>query len=104
MRNMHAGIRPVFLTSSEAPAAVARPLDSNRTMPTLRERRTDASGQTLVQREKELQSLLATPAGRKELGELESRYREASGRLRPASTSIITYILVHEREAGLIGI
>ena len=41
---------------------------------------------------------------RKELGELESRYREASGRLRPASTSIITYILVHEREAGLIGI
>ena len=37
---------------------------------------------TLVQREKELQSLLATPAGRKELGELESRYREASGRLR----------------------
>ena len=59
---------------------------------------------TLVQREKELQSLLGTPAGRKELGELESRYREASGRLRPASTSIITYILVHEREAGLIGI
>jgi hypothetical protein len=58
---------------------------------------------TLVQREKELQSLLATPAGRKELGELESRYRQASGRPRPASTSIITYILVHEREAGLIG-
>jgi hypothetical protein len=59
---------------------------------------------TLAQREKELQSLLATPAGRKELGELESRHREASGRMRPASTSIITYILVHEREAGLIGI
>ena len=59
---------------------------------------------TLAQREKELQSLLATPAGRKELGELESRYHEASGRLRPASTSIITYILVHERGAGLIGI
>ena len=58
---------------------------------------------TLAQREKELQSLLATPAGRKELGELESRYHEASGRLRPASTSIITCILVHEREAGLIG-
>ena len=37
---------------------------------------------TLVQREKELRSLLATPAGRKELGELDSRYREASGRLR----------------------
>ena len=62
------------------------------------------SAKTLAQREKELQSLLATSAGRKELGELESRYREVSGRLRPASTSIITYILVHEREAGLIGI
>jgi hypothetical protein len=58
------------------------------------------SAKTLAQREKELQSLLATSAGRKELGELESRYREVSGRLRPASTSIITYILAHEREAG----
>jgi|SRR6516165_88028 hypothetical protein len=98
MRDVHAGIRPVFLTSSEAPATVARPLDS------FREGEPMLPAKTLVQREKELQSLLATPAGRKELGELESRYREASGRLRPASTSIITYILVHEREAGLIGI
>ena len=32
-----------------------------------------------------------------------SPYRQASSRLRPASTSIITYILVHEREVGLIG-
>jgi hypothetical protein len=58
---------------------------------------------TLQQRQKELQSLLATPAGRKELQGLESRYSAASGRLRPASTSVITYILVHEREQGLIG-
>jgi hypothetical protein len=58
---------------------------------------------TLQQRQKELQSLLATPAGRKELQGLESRYYEASGRLRSASTSVITYILVHEREQRLIG-
>jgi hypothetical protein len=57
---------------------------------------------TLQQREKELQSLLATPAGRTELLELASQYHEASGRLRPSKTSVVTYILVHERERGLI--
>jgi hypothetical protein len=58
--------------------------------------------ETLPQRQKELQSLHATPAGREELKELESRYRAASGRFRPAGTSVITYLLVHEREQGLI--
>jgi hypothetical protein len=58
---------------------------------------------TLQQREKELQAQLATPAGREALRELEAQYREASGRLRPAKTSVITYILVHERERGLVG-
>ena len=57
---------------------------------------------TLQQREKELQSLLATPAGREELQQLETRYHAANGRLRPQRTSVITYILVHERERGLI--
>ena len=57
---------------------------------------------TLHDREKELQSLLATAAGREELEELESRYQAAGGRLRPPSTSVITYILVCERERGLI--
>jgi hypothetical protein len=57
---------------------------------------------TLQQREKELQSLLAVPASREELQELAFRYSEESGRLRPMKTSIITYILVHEREHGLI--
>jgi hypothetical protein len=57
---------------------------------------------TLPQREKELQSLLATPAGRTELHELESRYHKTSDRLRPSKTSVVTYILVHERERGLI--
>ena len=57
---------------------------------------------TLQEREKELQALLATPAGRKELQELAARYHATSGRLRPASTSVITYLLVHEREKGLI--
>jgi hypothetical protein len=57
---------------------------------------------TLQQREKELQALMATPAGRKELHELEQRYQAAGGRMRPANTSVITYILVHERGLGLI--
>jgi len=57
---------------------------------------------TLQQRERELQHLLATPAGREELRLLESRYHERSDRIRPPSTSVITYILVHERQQGLI--
>jgi hypothetical protein len=57
---------------------------------------------TVQQREKELQSLLATPAGKSELQQLEARYREASGRMRPAKASIVTFILIHEREQGLI--
>jgi hypothetical protein len=57
---------------------------------------------TLQQREMELQALLATPTGREELQQLESRYQAASGRLRPARTSVITYILVHERGQGLL--
>jgi hypothetical protein len=60
------------------------------------------SKKTVQQREKELQSLLATPAGRTELHELESRYHEVSCKLRPPKTSIVTYILVYERELGLI--
>lgn len=57
----------------------------------------------LSERVKELQFLLTTPAGREELQQLDSRYYAASGRVRPARTSVITYILVHEREQGLIG-
>jgi hypothetical protein len=56
----------------------------------------------LQERERELQSLLATPAGRQQLQELAARYCAAGGRLKPAGTSAITYILVHEREQGLI--
>jgi hypothetical protein len=57
---------------------------------------------TLPEREKELQSLLATPAGRAELQTLESRYLAAGGPSRPAKASLITYILVYERQHGLI--
>jgi hypothetical protein len=57
---------------------------------------------TLQQRQQELQSLLATPAGREELQQLESHYHATSGVLRPVGTSVITFLLVHERELGLI--
>ena len=58
---------------------------------------------TLREREQELQSLLATPAGRAELQELEARYSAATGRPRPPRASLITYLLVYERGRGLIG-
>jgi hypothetical protein len=57
---------------------------------------------TLHERETELQSLLATAAGQEEVRQLASKYYAASGRLMPASGSPITYILVYERERGLI--
>jgi len=57
---------------------------------------------TLREREKELQVLLATPAGRSELQALASRYSEASDSLGPPRKSIITYVLVYERLKGLI--
>ena len=61
------------------------------------------SKKTLHEREQELRPLLATPAGREELQQLASVYSAAGGRLRPSGTSVITYIVVHERERGLIG-
>ena len=60
------------------------------------------SKKTLQQREKELQALLATPMGQAELQELEARYSAKGSNARSPRTSLITYILVHEREHGLI--
>lgn len=56
----------------------------------------------LHEREKELQSLMATAAGREELLALAARYGVEDGRYRPERSSVITYILVHERQRGLI--
>ena len=57
---------------------------------------------SLVERERELQSLLATPAGRLQLQALEKRYCAGGEQVRPSRTSIITYLLVYERQQGLI--
>jgi hypothetical protein len=57
---------------------------------------------TLQQRTAELQLRLTNPAGRKDLQDLASQYAAASGKTKPLKTSVITYILVHERERGLI--
>ncbi len=57
---------------------------------------------TLRTRELELQQLMATPKGRRELEDLANRYQDAGGRARHGRTSVITYILVHERQHGLI--
>ena len=57
---------------------------------------------SLRQRQAELQSLIATPAGREELRRLGERCHAASGRVRPAGASVIAYILVYERDRDLI--
>jgi hypothetical protein len=57
---------------------------------------------TRQERERELQSLISTAEGRAELENLAARYQCDGGRSRPGRTSVITYILVHEREKGLI--
>ncbi len=61
-----------------------------------------ATKKTLRTRENELRVLLASPAGQQELRHLTSRYHEVSGKPKPPRASAITYILVHEREQGLI--
>jgi len=57
---------------------------------------------TLQEREKELQALLADAAGKQQLQDLACQYLVRSGNPHPARSSIITYILVHERERGWI--
>lgn len=57
---------------------------------------------TLREREQELRLMLSTPTGADQLQQLESRYINQSGRNRPMKASLITYILVHEREHGSI--
>lgn len=56
----------------------------------------------LREREKELQELLASPAGKVKLKELESKYLLLTGNRKPTRASIITYIIVSERALGLI--
>jgi hypothetical protein len=57
---------------------------------------------TRLEREKELQTLLGSPAGKAELEALADRYSASGRRLRPGGTSLVTYILVCERERGII--
>ncbi len=57
---------------------------------------------SLREREVELQTLLASNAGREELRVLASRYSAGNGRVKPEGASVVTYILVYEREHGLI--
>lgn len=61
-----------------------------------------SQAKTLQLRETELQSLIATATGRVKLQELVSRYEAASGKLKASRSSVVTYIVVHERAAGLI--
>jgi hypothetical protein len=57
---------------------------------------------TVQERETELRNLLATQAGRAELEELAVRYAANGGRIWPTGRSVVTYIIVHERQSGLV--
>lgn len=57
---------------------------------------------TLTEREKELQALLATREGKAQLEALADHSYASGGRDRPPRTSLVTYLIVHEREQGLI--
>jgi len=54
------------------------------------------------EREKELQALLKTPEGQAELERLAALYCAVSGKVWAEGTSVITYLIVHERQKGLI--
>jgi hypothetical protein len=58
---------------------------------------------TLHEREVELQAVIGKPSGRDELEAMAAKYQASGGKSRPPRTSVITYILVHERSKGLIG-
>ena len=57
---------------------------------------------TLEERQRELQTLLASSEGREKLQELAQKYESDSGKPMPHGTSIITYLLVHERGQGML--
>jgi hypothetical protein len=57
---------------------------------------------TRLEREKELQTLRGSLAGKAELEALADRYAASSQKIRPGRTSLVTYILVCERERDLI--
>ena len=57
---------------------------------------------TLLQREAEMRTMLATPWGRAALRDLESHYAASGGGFRAERSSLLTYLLVYERTHGLI--
>lgn len=57
---------------------------------------------TLSERQAELQALLVTPEGRDRLEVIADGYRYDRGEVRPPRSSVVTYIIVHERQLGLI--
>ena len=57
---------------------------------------------TLREREKELQTLLPTADGLHALNNLAKRYEDESGNKFWPGTSLITFILLHERDHDMI--
>jgi hypothetical protein len=63
---------------------------------------TIAKTKKLHVRERELQDLHSTPLGLMELKSIAAEYARASGKPFPEGESVITYILIYERDRGLI--
>ena len=57
---------------------------------------------SLREREQELQALMPTPEGLAQLQELASRYADKTGWVSARHGSLITSILVYERQIGLL--
>ena len=57
---------------------------------------------TLFARRKEVQALPAIPSGRTDPERWAARYATATGRRRPTRTTLVTRIVFHERERGLV--
>jgi hypothetical protein len=61
-----------------------------------------AAKKSRLEREKELRTLLGSLTGKAELEALADRYAASSPRIRPARMSLVTYILVCERERDML--
>lgn len=63
---------------------------------------TTAPKKSLPIRERELYALNSTPLGLMELKSMAAGYARAGGKPFPDGESVITYILIHERDRDII--
>src|ERR1700730_16382947 len=86
---------PARSQDRKTPKGTMQPTRTNRTDQVYcRQEKVMLPKKTLHEREQELRSMLATPAGLEKLQQRASRYAAASGKLWRPGTSAITFVLV----------